>query len=348
MQRPDPHSVAGASLRFARQSVLPMIGEEGQKRIGAARVVVIGCGALGSVQAELLVRAGVGEIILADRDIVELHNLQRQLLYDEGDVAERVPKALAAARRLRAVNSGARIEPWVADMTAGNVASLVRDADVVLDGTDNFETRYLINDACVSEGKPWVYGGVLGTAGNVMTIRPGAGPCLRCLLPDPPAPGTSPTCEASGVLNTAVAWVGALQVTETLRLLTGQTSAATTMYVLDAWAGNIRPVHISRDPRCVCCVQGHFDFLNSTRGSAATVLCARNAVEVTPETRTQQDLGVLARRLKPLGRVTGNGMVLEFEPGECRLVVFPDGRVLVVGTRDAALARSLVSKYIGM
>jgi adenylyltransferase/sulfurtransferase len=310
--------------------------------------MVVGCGALGSAQAEFLARAGIGRLILADRDILELHNLQSQLLYDENDVRERLPKAEAAARRLRAVNSSIKIEPVIADVTAANVTELTGRADLVLDATDNFETRYLLNDAAVSAGKPWVYGGVLGSDGMVLAVHPGRGPCLRCLFEDPPEMGLIPTCNTFGVLNTAVAWVAALQVTEALKFLVSGEAADFKLHTLDIWRGAVTAVAAERRAGCVCCDGRRFDFLDSKRGSSSSaVLCGRNAVQVTPERRLAPDFARLTERLKPLGAVTFNGVLLEFICGERRLVVFPDGRVLVNGTTDTAEARSLVAKYIG-
>lgn len=334
--------------RYARQTVLGAIGKAGQEKLAASSVLVVGCGALGSAQAEFLARAGIGRLILADRDILEPHNLQSQLLYDEKDVLERLPKAGAAARRLRAVNSSIKIEPEITDVTAANVKELAGRADLVLDATDNFETRYLLNDAAVSAGKPWVYGGVLGSDGMVLAVHPGRGPCLRCLFEDPPEMGSVPTCSTFGVLNTAAAWVAALQVTEALKLLLGAETEDFKLHTLDIWRGTAATVAAERRAGCVCCGGRRFDFLDSKRGSsAAAVFCGRNAVQITPERRLAPDFARLRERLKPLGEVTFNGVVLEFTSGERRLVVFPDGRVLVNGTTDTAEARSLVAKFIG-
>jgi adenylyltransferase/sulfurtransferase len=334
--------------RYARQTALERIGKAGQQKLAGSAVLVVGCGALGSAQAEFLARAGVGRLILADRDILETHNLQSQLLYDENDVRERLPKAEAAARRLRAVNSSIKIEPVITDVTAANIRELAGQADLLLDGTDNFETRYLLNDAAVSAGKPWVYGGVLGADGMVLAVHPGRGPCLRCLFEDPPELGSVPTCGSFGVLNTAVAWVAALQVTEALKFLTGAAAAEFKLHTLDVWGGTAAAVAAERRAGCVCCGERRFDFLDSKRGSSsAAVFCGRNAVQVTPERRVSPDFEQLRERLKPLGAVTFNGVVLEFTGGSHRLVVFPDGRVLVTGTTDTAEARSLVAKFIG-
>jgi adenylyltransferase/sulfurtransferase len=334
--------------RYARQTVLGAIGPAGQEKLAASAVLVVGCGSLGSAQAELLARAGVGRLILADRDIVEPQNLATQLLYCEKDVEERLPKAEAAARRLRAVNSTVTIDPVIADVTPANVKELVGRADLVLDGTDNFETRYLLNDAAVGAGKPWVYGGVLGTDGMVLAVRPGRGPCLRCLFEDPPEMGLLPTCNTFGVLNAAVAWVAALQATEGLKFLLGTEPAQFKLHTLDIWGGSVTAVPAERRAGCPCCGERNFEFLASRRGSSSSaVFCGRNAVQVTPERRTAPDFPRLIERLKPLGAVTFNGVVLEFTGAGRRLVVFPDGRVLVNGTTDTAEARGLVAKYIG-
>ncbi|HSW38887.1 MAG TPA: ThiF family adenylyltransferase [Acidobacteriota bacterium] len=333
--------------RYARQAVLGVIGNAGQEKLAESTVLVVGCGALGSTQAELLARAGLGRLIIVDRDVLELHNLQRQLLFDEGDVRERLPKAVAAARRLRAINSDIVIEDVVADVTPDNIAELLRPADLIIDGTDNFETRYLLNDAAVRESKPYVYGGVLGTEGAVMAVRPDRGPCLCCVFPDPPDAQNLPTCETQGVLNTAVAWVAALQVTETIKLLLHPSGADFKLHALDVWSGTARAFEARRNENCVCCGKRNFDFLSGKRGSASTVFCGRNAVQVTPEQRTTPDFKKLGERLAPFGSVTVNGLVLEFTFGEQRMIVFPDGRVLVIGTTDTAEARSLVARYIG-
>jgi molybdopterin-synthase adenylyltransferase len=336
----------GTLERYARQAALGEIGRAGQEKLADSTAVIVGCGALGSIQAELLARAGVGKLILVDRDILELHNLQRQLLFDEQQVHARLPKAVAAAERLRAVNSEIAIEGVVADVTAGNVEELIAPADLILDGADNFETRYLLNDAAVKATKPWIYGGVIATGGAVMAVRPGAGPCVRCVFPDPPDPGQHPTCETQGVLNTAVAWVAALQSTEALKVLV-DAAEPPKLYSLDIWRSALTGATVSREPECVCCGQRRFQFLSRERGSAALVLCGRDSVHVTPEPKTKPNFADLRERLAPLGEVTTSGLVLEFTRGERRLVVFADGRVLVMGTSDPAEARSLVAKYIG-
>lgn len=249
--------------RYARQTALPVIGEEGQRRINASTALVVGCGALGSTQAAWLARAGVGRMLLVDRDIVELHNLHRQMLYDEDDARARLPKVVAAANRLRSVNSEVCVEPTVDFVTAQNVIGFVRQADVVLDAADNAATRYLLNDACVREGKPWMYGGVMGTRGVAMAIFPQQGPCLRCVFDDPVSVMSEP-CATFGVLSTIVGWVAALQVTQALKLLAGGTPALTRLHQLDIWSGQGGSAIARRNPQCVCCGQNRYEFLDTT------------------------------------------------------------------------------------
>ncbi len=340
-------SVSAAGSRYSRQVVLEEIGSRGQEALSRSTVLVVGCGALGSVQTELLARSGVGRLIIVDRDVLELHNLQRQLLFDEQDVRDRLPKAVAAERRLRAVNSEIKIEGVVEDVTSSNVLDLMQPADVVIDGTDNLETRYLLNDAAVRCAKPWVYGGIMGTGGTAMAVLPGAGPCLRCIFPEPPDPGLLPTCDTRGVLNTAVVWVAAFQVTETLRILTGDLDRGFNLTAFDIWRGETQGVEMKRNESCVCCVKECFEFLEGERGSLSTVFCGRNAVQVTRASKSVPDFTTLKKNLEPLGKVSLNGLILEFLCDEGRLLVFPDGRVLVMGTTDTAEARSLVARYIG-
>jgi len=251
-----------ADGRYSRQSVLPVIGADGQRRIRAASALVAGCGGLGTHIAETLARAGIGRLVLVDRDIVALHNLPRQALFDEADVAGRAPKALAAARHLARIASDVVLQPEVAVISAANVEALVARVDVVLDGTDNFETRYLLNDACVKAGKPWIHGGVLATDGNVLAVVPGVGPCLRCVFPDAPPPGSLPTCATAGVLSTAVAWVAALEATEALKILVGAPFVPGRLHSFDVWNGEYTRVDIRRSPDCPCCGRRDFEFLD--------------------------------------------------------------------------------------
>ncbi|MDD4101900.1 MAG: HesA/MoeB/ThiF family protein [Kiritimatiellae bacterium] len=250
--------------RYDRQTALSVIGAEGQRRINAATALVVGCGALGSTQAAWLARAGVGRLLLVDRDIVELHNLHRQMLYNEEDARASLPKVVAAANRLRTVNSGVCVEPTVDFVTAENVISFVRQADVVLDATDNPATRYLVNDACVREDKPWMYGGVMGTRGVTMAIRPRQGPCLRCVFDDPASVMSEP-CSTYGVLSTIVGWVAALQVTAALKLLIGETPAITRLHQMDIWSGQGSSAVARRNPQCFCCGQNRYEFLDAAQ-----------------------------------------------------------------------------------
>ncbi|MDD2804710.1 MAG: HesA/MoeB/ThiF family protein [Elusimicrobiales bacterium] len=255
----DTPSPGGA--RYARHEALNLIGQAGQRKLARSSVLVLGCGSIGSAQAMLLARAGVGRLILADRDYVQLYNLPTQLLYDDNDVKARAPKAAAAASRLRAINPEITIEPAVIDVAAANIEELVGRADLVIDGADNFETRFLLNDAAVKAGKPWVYGGVLGVDGMVMAVRPGQGPCLRCLFDLPPADARLPTCDAFGVLNAAAVWVASLQVTEAVKILTGAPQDGHKLHILDIWGGTVAPVLAERRPGCQCCGRRNFEFL---------------------------------------------------------------------------------------
>lgn len=346
--------MGGQVDRYVKQRRLPEIGEKGQDSLARARVLILGCGALGSVQAELMARLGVGRLRLVDRDVPEMDNLHRQFLFDEQDVTDRLPKAVAAARRLRRINSETAVEAIVQDVRPANVESLVSDIDLALDGTDNFETRYLLNDACVKHARPWVYGGVIGTWGQAMPIRPGAGPCLRCVFPEPPEPGALPTCDRAGVLNAASTAIAALQATWAIKLLVagdGLDAASTSpLQVIDPWYGEFRRVTRARNPDCRCCARRHFDFLSETRISWSSVLCGRNTVQVTPAAPSALDLHRLARDLSPLGRVTINAFLVEFVPSgsEQDMTIFADGRVLVAGTCDTVTARDLVSRFLGV
>ena len=304
--------------RYARQVALKEIGTEGQAKIRASSVLVVGSGALGCMQAQLLARAGVGRLRLVDRDFVEVVNLHRQTLFDEDDARMTLPKAEAASRRLRKANSDVQVEAVVADVTARNIEALLDGVDVALDATDNFETRYLVNDACVKLGKPWVHGGAMGVSGNLMTIRPGVGPCLRCLFPKPPPPGSLPGCHIVGVLNTAPAIVASLQVTEALRLLVGDAPATCHLTAIDLWDPRLQRVEVKRDPDCICCVRHQYDFLCVAEALTATSLVGRNAVQVTPARAGSIALDVLARKLEAAGKVVNNGLLLSFRVGQHR------------------------------
>ena len=337
--------------RYSRQMLLPGWGEEGQRLLGTKTATVVGCGALGSHICSHLVRAGVGRLILADRDFCEWHNLPRQALYSEADAANGVPKAVAAARRLREINSMVEIEEHVVDVNADTVEALISGSDLVLDGADNFEVRYLVNEACVKHGIPWVYGGVLGTYGLTAPIVPGETPCLRCMLGPMPPPGAVPTCETAGVLGTVVATVAALEATEGLKLLLGRgDEILRSLAMVDVWTGDMERVETHKgSASCPVCDEGRYPMLEADLGSVAVVLCGRTAVQITPRPARRLDLTELAGRLGEAGTVSANEYLLrlELEEDGVELTVFADGRTIVKGTDDAAQARALFARYVG-
>ncbi|HEU5330827.1 MAG TPA: ThiF family adenylyltransferase [Thermomicrobiales bacterium] len=339
--------------RYTRQMIHPAIGDEGQRALGAARVLLVGCGALGTHIADTLTRAGVGMLRIVDRDFVELHNLQRQVLFDEDDLAEGTPKALAAAQKLRRINSTVTIEAVVDDANASNITALLDSIDLILDGTDNFETRYLLNDAAVRAGLPWIYGGVLATYGMTMTILPGETACLRCVFPDPPPAGAAPTCETAGVLGPAVAAIAALEATEAIKVLVGAREAINReLLALDVWRLTLDRLPAARQATCPACGDGAhtFPFLDPATASRTVALCGRNAVQITLAPPTTLPLPALAERLRPVGAVRYNAHLLRFQPvgaGQ-ELVIFPNGRAIVHGTDDPALAKTLYARYVGM
>ena len=339
--------------RYSRQILLSEIGTTGQERLLASSVAVLGCGALGTVIASTMVRAGVGHVRIIDRDYIELNNLQRQILFDEEDIARGLPKAVAAAEKLRKVNSQVKVESVVADVNSENVERLIGDVDLVLDGTDNFEIRFLLNDACVKRGVPWVYGGVLATYGMIRAIIPHQTPCFRCLLAEMPMPGTTPTCDTVGVLSPAVNVIGSLEVVEGLKILMGKEGDlyGPLLYV-DVWAGTTERVEVrKRDNPCPACDLGQFEFLEAREGSYLTSLCGREAVQVNVRGETRISFPDLAKRLDSVGQVSFNDYMLRFQVSSKRpyeLTVFPDGRTIVKGTTDEAVARTLYARYIGL
>jgi adenylyltransferase/sulfurtransferase len=331
--------------RYSRQILFPGIGERGQEALLRAHAVVAGCGALGSFHAAALARAGIGRLTLIDRDYVESSNLHRQWLFEEADAAEALPKAAAAERRIARINSSIRARGIIADLTSANAVELLSDADIILDGTDNFETRYLINDFAVSRGIPWVYGAAVASYGITMPVVPGHSACLRCVYPDPPA-GAQPTCETAGVLNVTVSAVASIQVADALRILTGAGLRAR-ITTLDLWSGGgIRQIDApERDPECPTCAHGEFPYLEEARRPPES-LCGRNAVQIAGCARPI-DLVALKVRLEPLGAVRANEYALRFSTGAYELTVFPDGRTIVKGTSDTGIARSLYARYVG-
>ena len=336
--------------RYSRQVLFPGIGEEGQRKLRQSRVLLVGCGALGSNIANTMVRAGVGKITIVDRDFLELNNLQRQLLFDEEDVAKSLPKAVAAADKLRKINSEVEIVPIVADVNPSNIEQLVRDADVVLDGTDNFEVRYLINDACVDLGKPWVYGGVLASYGVSMTIIPHETPCLRCIFLESPPPGTTPTCDTAGVLASIVSLVASIECTEAMKLLVGASDRINRgMIWVDLWDNSFETIQGSKiSDDCPACVKGNYEFLDAKEGTHTTSLCGRHSVQVSVRGNRTVSFPELAARLGGVGEVRYNEYMLRFAVNGYEMVVFPDGRAMVNGTTDESLARTLYARYVGI
>lgn len=332
--------------RYTRQELFAGIGPEGQARIRASRAAVVGCGALGSSLAEMLVRAGVASLRVIDRDFVEPSNLQRQSLFEERDALDGLPKAVAAERRLRALNSDVAVEGVVADVSGDNAPALLADASLVLDGTDNFETRFLLNDLCLRAGVPWVYGACVGSYGLALAIRPHVSPCLRCLLEEMPAPGSGPTCDTAGVVAPIVQVVAGLQGAEALKLMAGrEASLLPGVVTVDLWAGTFEVMDLrGRAPWCPACTEGRYDYLGT---AAAATLCGRDAVQIRPETRTRLDLPALAERLARAGTVRSNEYLVRFTAPEAELVVFEDGRAIVKGVAEPARARSLYAKYVG-
>src|SRR5216683_3688554 len=337
--------------RYSRQVRFPGIGEDGQKRLLDSHVTLCGCGALGTVLANVLVRAGVGHLRLIDRDFIETNNLQRQVLFDEQDVTQNLPKAEAGARKLAAINSSVHVEPIVTDIDRTNILELVEDADLILDGTDNFEIRYLINDAAVKLNKPWVYGGCLGSHGQTMTILPGETPCLRCVFEAAPAPGEAGTCETAGVLGPIVNIIASYQATEALKILSGKRETVNRdLLYFDVWENTQRRIKIAPllgKVDCPCCRRRHFEWLDGEQGSHTTSLCGRNAVQVTHRSATRLKFEELAGHLETLGEVTYNRFMLRFDADGYQFTVFPDGRAIIKGTSDVDKARTLYAKYIG-
>lgn len=330
--------------KYDRQVRCAVWKEAGQSRFREGRAVVVGVGALGTVAAEMLVRAGIGGLTLIDRDFVEAGNLHRQMLYSEADGRDALPKAVAAERRLRAINSDVEIRAFVDDLDSRNAAELL-PADIILDATDNFETRFLINDYAVSTGTPWIYSAAVGTYGLTMSILPGETACLRCVYPDPPS-SAQPTCETEGVLAPATSLIATIAAAEAMKLLSGNREALRrTILNADIWTGRIREsTPPARDPDCPACARGEFPWLSGDR-RAPVSLCGQNAVQI--HERKAVDLPVLQRQLSPLGPVRANEFALRFFREPFELTVFPDGRAIIKGTTDPAVARSVYARYVG-
>jgi adenylyltransferase/sulfurtransferase len=336
--------------RYSRQTLLPEIGVAGQERLLASSVAVVGCGALGTVIASTLVRAGVGRIRIMDRDYIELNNLQRQILFDEEDVARGLPKAIAAAEKLNKVNSQVKVEPVVADVNPDNVEQLIGDVDLVLDGTDNFETRFLLNDVCVKHDIPWIYGAVIGTYGVTMSIVPHQTPCFRCYLPEMPLPGSMPTCDTVGVLGAVANVIASLEAAQALKFLAHpEEPPQPKLIYLDVWAGAWQEVQMRKDEtNCPACDLGQYEFLEARGGHRLTTLCGRDAVQISPRKRVAPSFPQLAGRLRDVGEVHYNDFLLRFRTERHELTIFADGRTIVKGTGDEAEAKTVYARYVGL
>ena len=334
--------------KYSRQMLFAGIGPEGQQRLRASRAVIVGCGAIGAATANLLVRAGLGQLRIVDRDFVEPSNLQRQTLFEEADARDALPKAVAAQRRLRGINSDVRVEGVVADLNASNSEELLAGYSLILDGTDNFETRFLMNDYAVKSSQtPWIYAAAVSSYGLTMTIRPGQTPCLACLLEASGGVGLEETCDTVGVLGPIVNLIASLQTAEALKLLAGRESALHgRLLSCDVWSGRMQSVAPERNPNCRTCVRHDFSYLEGEAQPHIT-LCGRDSVQIHERNRSL-DLQALLQRLSPtLSDVRQNGFLLRFRAEAYEVTVFSDGRAVVKGTRDPAVARSLYAKYIG-
>jgi molybdopterin/thiamine biosynthesis adenylyltransferase len=334
--------------RYLRQTLFAPLGMAGQERLLAARVVIIGCGANGSMMASTLARAGVGTLAIADRDFVELKNLQRQILFDEDDVARGMPKAVAAAERLRRANSSIKIEGTVTDVNAENIEGLIADATLVMDGTDNFETRFLVNDACVKHNIPWIYAGAVASYGMTMTIVPRETACLRCVFQREPPPGTLPTCDTAGIISPIVSVIASIASAEAIKFLVGAGKRNAGLIHVDLWENSFESFAIARREDCPACGQGKFEYLEGERTETLTTfLCGRNAIQVNPGRGHTLDLASLTERLRGVGKVSLNEYLLRLTVDDYELTIFPDARAIIKGTDDAAVARSVYARYVG-
>lgn len=335
--------------RYSRQILFSGIGPDGQKKLSQARVLLVGAGALGAAHAETLARAGVGFLRIVDRDFVEFSNLQRQTLYSEADAKERLPKAIAAQNRIANINSEIEVEAIVADVNYSNIEDLIKDVDLVLDGTDNFQIRYLINDACVKHEKAWIYGAAVSSYGTTMTIFPHETPCLRCVFAEMPGAGSAPTCDTAGVIQPIISSVSAVQTTEALKILIGRRDALhKSLMQIDVWHNDWRKIKtVLPDPDCECCAKNNYEFLEAENSEFSAVLCGRNAVQIAPSRKSDLNLENLAERLKTYGDVKLNEYLLRLTFDDYELTIFRDARAIIRGTEDIPMARSIYARLIG-
>ena len=339
--------------RYSRQILFQPIGQEGQRKLLASRVTLIGCGALGSVLANTLVRAGVGFLRIVDRDYLELNNLQRQTLFTEDDIAANLPKAEAARRRLERINSSVTIEAVVTDATHRNIEHLCKEAHLLLDGTDNFETRFLINDVAVKTDRPWVYGACVASIGMAMPILPHKTPCLRCISEEAPPPHMNPTCDTAGVLGPVVNMVAAHQAMEAMKILMGRLDVVNRRLLrFDAWQGSVTMLDMQKafdQTDCLCCKKNNFEYLEGKFSSSATTLCGRDAVQITPTIGVTIDFAAIADKIRNVTQIEPkfNAFMLKARVEKHEFTVFADGRAIVKGTNKPEEARTLYAKYVG-
>ncbi|MCH2693291.1 MAG: ThiF family adenylyltransferase [Acidobacteriia bacterium] len=344
-------SVSDTLERYSRQILFSEVGSQGQQHLIESRVAIVGCGALGTVQAEILCRAGIGHLTLIDRDFVEKSNLQRQTLFNEQDAENSLPKAIAVKQHLNKINSLVDVEAQVVDLNYLNAESLMEGIDCILDGTDNFETRFLLNDISYKKRIPWIYGAAVGSSGLTMTIIPGQTPCFRCIMESLPLPGSTPTCDTAGILSPIASIVSSLQVTEAIKILTGKTTQINSkLLCLDIWKNSWQWLEIassSKSHDCPVCHSGKLEFLKGNHSTSTTTLCGRDSVQIFQSEGKKVNLPELGRRLQLLGTVSFNRFLLRFKCKDAEIIVFLDGRSIVKGTSNHQLARSLYSRYIG-
>ena len=338
------------NTRYSRQILFNPIGKSGQEKLLSSRVLLVGCGALGASHAEMLARAGVGKLRIVDRDFVEFTNLQRQTLYKEQDAIERLPKAIAAKNRIAEINSEIEVEAIVADVNPNNIESLLEKCDLVLDGTDNFQVRYLVNEACVKHNKTWIYGAAVSSYGTTMTIIPNETPCLRCIFEEIPTAGSAPTCDTAGVIMPIISSVSAIQVSETLKILTDNLNQLhKSLIQIDVWQNDWRKIKLSApNPDCETCNKRNFEMLEGDSQEFFTTLCGRDAVQISAPKPTKIDLPALAKKLKNLGEVKQNEYLVRFSVDVFEVTVFQDARAIIKGTDNLVTARSVYAKYIGI
>jgi len=334
--------------RYSRQVLVAKIGKSGQERLLRSRALVIGCGALGTVIANNLVRAGIGYMRIVDRDYVELDNLQRQMLFDEEDVEKGMPKAVAAADKLRRINSSIEIEAEVKDVNRKNIEELIKDIDIVLDGTDNFETRLLINDACFKHNIPWIYGAAVSGYGMTMNFIPEVTPCFRCLVSSLPAPGSTDTCDTVGVLNAITSCIGSIQSNEAIKVLLGDKDSNQKLLAIDLMERSFEEIAVKKRDDCPLCRDGEFEFLSKKGPTEPIKLCGRETIQITPQREMEVSLEYLKEKLEKIGDASYLGFLLKFRVDQYELIIFPDGRAFIKGAIDKGIAKGLYAKYIGV